>query len=115
MSYILTTIGMLLLLVSLAGIAFGLYMATHPRTRRAGKLFAICWVPIIAAAWGILMRDTVTFAVGLICFLVAGGALILEGDMNKPAAKRKSSGEGRPASTRNTRTKKTKGYRRAAS
>jgi hypothetical protein len=75
----LTAIGLLLLLVSLAGIFFGVYMATDPRTRGQGTLFAVWWVPGLAAASGVLMRDVVTFAVGLLCLLVAGAVLAFEG------------------------------------
>ena len=79
MSAILSVIGLLLLLVSLAGIFFGVYMSTDPRTRRQGVLFAICWVAGVAAASGVLMRDVVTFTVGLLCLLVAGAVLVFEG------------------------------------
>ena len=78
MSFILTTIGTLLFLVSLAGISFGVFMAVDRNTREAGWLFALGWVPAVAAAAGVLMRDAVTFAVGLLCFLVAGAVFILE-------------------------------------
>ena len=79
MSSILTAIGTLLLLASVAGVAFGAYMATDPKTREPGKLFAIWWVPAAAAASGVLMRDVVTFAVGTLCFLVAGAVFTFEG------------------------------------
>lgn len=78
MGFILTTIGTLLLLASLAGLAFGAYMATDPRTRESGKLFAVWWVPVAAAASGVFMRDVVTFAVGVFCFLVAGAVFTFE-------------------------------------
>ena len=74
-----SVIGLLLLLVSLAGIFFGVYMSTDPRTRRQGVLFAICWVAGVAAASGVLMRDVVTFTVGLLCLLVAVTVLVFEG------------------------------------
>jgi hypothetical protein len=95
-SVILTVIGLLLLLVSLAGIFFGTYMATDPRTRGQGTLFAVWWVPGVAAASGVLMRDVVTFAVGLFCLLVAGAVLAFEGGrQSKPTARQEidSSGE----------------------
>jgi hypothetical protein len=113
---ILTAIGTILLLLSLAGVAFGIFMATHPRTAEAGRLFAIWWVPGVAGAWGVLMRDTVTFAVGLICFLVAGAVFLLEtGRTGKPAARRKKGGKRRSSSARTTKENRTKNYRRAAS
>ena len=78
MSFILTAIGLLLLVVALAGIALGIYMAVEPKTRASGRLFAIWWVPGVAAASGVLMRDVVTFAVGIVCFIVAGAVIVLE-------------------------------------
>jgi hypothetical protein len=77
-SFILTAIGLLLLVVTLVGIALGIYMAFEPKTRASGKLFAIWWVPGLAAASGVLMRDVVTFVVGIVCFLVAGAVIVLE-------------------------------------
>ena len=65
-------------MVALAGIALGIYMAVEPKTRASGKLFAIWWVPGLAAASGVLMRDVVTFAIGIVCFLVAGAVMVLE-------------------------------------
>ena len=95
MNAILSVIGLLLLLVSLAGIFFGVYMATDPRTRRQGVLFAICWVAGVAAASGVLMRDVVTLAVGLLCLLVAGAVLAFEGGRpSKPTARRKNGSSG---------------------
>jgi hypothetical protein len=94
MSFILTAIGTLLLLASLLGVAFGAYMATDPKTREPGKLFAIWWVPAAAAASGVIMRDVVTFAVGVLCFLAAGavftfaGGRARKGRARTPAAKR---------------------------
>ena len=78
MGLILTVIGLLLLVVALAGIGLGIYMALEPKTRASGKLFAIWWVPGLAAASGVLMRDVVTFTVGSICFLIAGAVMVLE-------------------------------------
>jgi hypothetical protein len=87
--FILTVIGTLLLLVSLAGIAFGAFMAVDPKTRESGKLFAIWWVPVAAAAGGVLMRDVVTFTIGVLCFLVAGAVFTFEdGKTRKPVIKR---------------------------
>jgi hypothetical protein len=76
--FIVTAIGLLLLVAAFAGIALGIYMAVEPKTRESGRLFAVWWVPALAAASGVLMRDVVTFAVGIVCFLVAGAVMILE-------------------------------------
>jgi hypothetical protein len=70
--------GVLLLLLSLAGLAFGAFMATDQRTRRPGMFFVLWWIPATAAAIGLLLRDPAAFTVGAFCFLVAGGALVLE-------------------------------------
>ena len=78
MGFILTVIGTLLLLASLVGIGFGAYMAADPKTSRAGKLFALWWVPVVAAASGMFMRDVVTFAVGVLCFSAAGAVFTFE-------------------------------------
>lgn len=80
MNFFLTAIGLLLLAISLAGVAIGLYMAADKRTRNRGRLFAILWVPALAASSGVLMRDVVTFTVGSLCFLIAGSVFVLEGD-----------------------------------
>jgi hypothetical protein len=90
-SFILTAVGLLLLVISLAGVALGLYMAADKRTRRRGRLFAVLWVPALAASTGVLMRDIVTFTVGLLCFLVAGTVFVLQGDVpTEPPAGRKA-------------------------
>ena len=89
---IVTVIGTLLLLASLAGVAFGVYMATDPKTRQSGKLFAVWWVPVAAAACGLFMRDVVTFTIGILGFLVAGAAFTFEdGKARTPTAKREDS------------------------
>ena len=72
MAFVLIPIGLLLLLGSLAGLVFGLFMAADPKNREQGRLFALWWVPGVAAASGVLMRDVVTFTIGLLCFLLAG-------------------------------------------
>jgi hypothetical protein len=84
-SSILTAIGLLLLVVALGGIALGIFMALDPKTRESGRLFAIWWVPGVAAASGVLMRDVVTFAVGTVCFLVAGAMVIFEDNRPRKA------------------------------
>jgi hypothetical protein len=86
---ILTVIGVLLLLPCLAAIVFGVFMAMDPKNRDSGRFFAVWWVPGAAAASGVLMRDVVTFAVGSLCFLVAGAAFALgSATYGKPAVKR---------------------------
>jgi hypothetical protein len=90
-SFVLTVIGFLLLVISLAGVALGLYMAADGSTRRRGRLFAILWVPAVAASSGVVMHDVVTFTVGLLCFLVAGTVFALQGDKPyEPPADRKA-------------------------
>ena len=122
MGFILTAVGLLLLVISLAGVALGLYMAADMRTRRRGQLFTILWVPAMAASSGILMRDVVTFAVGLICFLVAGTVFVLQGDMpGKPPASRRADVARGPAGSRfldfekSTKENKARGQGRIAS
>ena len=92
MSFILTAIGFLLLVAALAGIGIGIYMAVEPKTRASGKLFAIWWVPGLAAASGVLMRDVVTFTVGLICFLTAGSVMLFE-DRRPPKSQVRGKGD----------------------
>lgn len=91
MSFLLIVLGVLLLLSSLAGVAFGLFMALDERTREPGLYFALWWVPAVATAGGILMRDPATFAIGVFCFVVAGVALALErrGARGRPARREK--------------------------
>ena len=78
--FVLTVIGFLLLGISLAGVALGLYMAADRITRRRGRLFALLWVPAVAASSGVIVHDVVTFTVGLLCFLLAGFVFVLGGD-----------------------------------
>ncbi len=88
-------------------------MATDPKTREAGKLFAIWWVPAAAAASGVLMRDVVTFIVGSLCFLVAGAVFTFEGGrVQRPAVER--AGERRGGTEKTTRENRA-GDDRAAS
>lgn len=118
MSLVVTAIGALILAISLVGIAFGVYMSTHPKTQEAGKLFAIWWVTGVATALGVLMRDSVTFLIAMICFAVAGAVLLIKsGSTSRPSARRKSSAS-RTSSTRTTRENRTRGnkpYKRKAS
>ena len=118
-----TTIGFLLLLVCLAGIAFGAYMAADTKTRAPGMLFSVWWVPGVAAASGVLMRDVVTFSVGLFCFLVAGALLAYEGGRHsKPTVKRKRNSSGgtpdggrRRDAEKTTKENRSRGFGKAAS
>ena len=88
MSFVLTVIGVLLLLICLAGIALGVYMASEAKNREAGVLFAICWVSGAAGAAGVAMRDWVTFLVGMVCFLVAGAVFVLFGGVGGGSGRR---------------------------
>jgi hypothetical protein len=122
MSFILSAIGLLLLVVALAGIALGIYVAVDPRTRESGGFFAIWWVPVLAAASGVLMRDVVTFSVGIVCFVVAGVVLVLQDGRLRRAQGRdegnvtRGPGGGRHlASEETTRENRARGSGRAAS
>jgi hypothetical protein len=89
LTLLLMVIGLLLLLLSLAVAAFGVYMALDERHRERGIFLAVWWVPAVAASIGILMRDSVTFTVGVLCFVVAGTALVLDlRGTRKPARQR---------------------------
>jgi len=121
-SFILTVIGLLLLVISLAGVTLGIYMSAGSRTRSRGRLFAILWVPALAASTGVLMRDVVSFTVGLLCFLVAGTVFALQGDVpDEPLADRKTDPARGPAGTRaldsekTTKENETRGQGRVAS
>ncbi|MDQ4043261.1 MAG: hypothetical protein M3118_05540 [Actinomycetota bacterium] len=78
LTLLLVVIGLLLLLLSLAVFAFGVYMALDEHHRERGIFLAVWWIPAVAASIGILMRDSVTFTVGVLCFVVAGTALVLD-------------------------------------
>ena len=117
MSFVLTVVGVLLLLVCLAGIALGLYMASEDKNREAGLLFAVCWVSGAAGAAGVAMRDWVTFLVGTVCFLVAAAVFVLFGGVQGGSGRRERGGttghvpEAAEKTTRENRT----GHKRAAS
>ena len=118
-SLILTAIGLVLLAISLAGVALGVYMAADGITRSRGRLFALLWVPALAASAGVLMRDSVTFIVGLICFLVAGTVFALQGD-EPPASRKADPGRGTVGnrfldSEKTTKENETRGQGRVAS
>lgn len=78
MDFLLAFVGALVLLMSLAGVVLGSFMAADRRTREPGLYFALWWTPALAAGGGILMRDPVTFAIGTLCFVVAGATFALE-------------------------------------
>ena len=122
MTFILNAIGLLLLVVALIGIGLGIYMAVEPKTRASGKLFAIWWVPGLAAASGVLMHDVVTFTVGLICFLIAGAVMVFENSRlrksqvrGKGDLARGPEGDRRLDSEKTTRENKARDSGRAAS
>ena len=118
MGILLTVIGVLLLLVCLAGVATGVYMATDGRNREPGALFALCWVAGAAGALGVAMRDPVTFLVGTVCFLVAGSVFFLFGGAKPASGRQHRPGPRREApegSEDTTKENQRSGYRRAAS
>ena len=91
MGVLITFVGVVVLLVALAGLALGLFMAADRRTRGPGLLFALWWTPALATAAGMFMRDPVTFLMGLLCFAVAGVALYSErSSARKPSGTRRS-------------------------
>ncbi len=121
LTLLLVVIGLLLLLLSLAVVAFGVYMALDERHRERGIFLAVWWIPAVAASIGILMRDSVTFTVGVLCFLVAGTALVLDlRGTRKPArqrpARQKPTGQEpvgqEPAEQRLARSRRTGGARK---
>lgn len=97
MSFLLAVVGTLLLLLSLAGVALGLFMAFAKRTREAGLYFTLWWTPAVAAACGVLMGDSTTFAIGALCFAVAGVAFMLERRGSRKSARGKRRGSRSPA------------------
>ena len=92
LTLLLVVVGLLLLLLSLAGLAFGVFIAFDERNREQGVFFAIWLVPAVAASLGIVLRDWVTFTVGALCFVIAGAALALErhGSKEQPRSRRTS-------------------------
>jgi hypothetical protein len=94
LTVLLVVAGLLLLLLSLAGVAFGVFMAFDERNREQGIFFAIWLVPAVAASLGIVLRDGVTFTIGGLCFVIAGAALVL--------GRYGSNSKGRARSRRNT-------------
>jgi hypothetical protein len=92
LTLLLVVVGLLLLLLSLAGLAFGVFMAFDERNREQGIFFAIWLVPAVAASLGVVLRDWVTFSIGALCFVIAGTALALErhGSKEQPKSRRTS-------------------------
>ena len=92
LTLLLVVVGLLLLLLSLAGLVFGVFMAFDERNREQGIFFAIWLVPAVAASLGIVLRDWVTFTIGALCFAIAGAALALERHRSKeqPRSRRTS-------------------------
>lgn len=118
MSFLLVIIGVVLFLICLAGIVLGAYMALDRRSREPGVLFALLWVSGAAGAAGIAMRDGVTFLVGTVCFLVAGTAFVVLGDVRRPSSGRRERETPRgetPEGSEKTTKENRAGYRRAAS
>lgn len=87
MGVLITFVGVLVALVSLAGLALGTFMALDRQTREPGILFALWWTPALAASAGIFMRDPVTLLIGAVCFVVAGVALYVEQQSVRKASK----------------------------
>lgn len=92
MGFLLTLIGILALLLALAGIGLGVFMATNPNTRDLGPLFALWWIPAAAGASGILMKDLVTFVVGFVCFILAGAVFVSTGILMRGRRKKRDDG-----------------------
>ena len=90
LTLLLVVVGLLLLLLSLAGLAFGVFMAFDERNREQGIFFAIWLVPAVAASLGIVLGDWVTFTIGALCFAIGGAALALErhGSKEQPRSRR---------------------------
>lgn len=111
------TIGVLLLLVCLAGTVLGAYMALDKRSREPGIFFAAWWISGVAGAGGIVMRDGVTFLVGVLCFAVSGAAFVAGfGARRSPPAKGKVRPRGNvPEGSEKTTKENRSAYRRAAS
>ena len=110
LTILLVIVGLLLLLMTLAGVAFGIFMALDVRTREQGVLFAVWCVPAVAASLGVVLRDWVTFTIGTLCFVVAGAALALEKRSSKrrPPARTKRPGTTQQASKKRPSYSRTK-------
>lgn len=117
MSFVLIAFGVVLLIVCLAGVGLGVYMALDGKNGEAGVLFALCWVSGAAGAAGVVMRDGVTVLIGALCFLVAGSVFVLFGGAQSTAGKRDRGGPRghTPDGSEKTTRENQSGYKRAAS
>ena len=117
MDFVLVAIGIVLLIVCLAGVALGVYMALNGKNREPGVLFALCWVSAAAGAAGVVMRDVVTFLIGALCFLLAGAVHLHFGGAYEGPGKRGRGGpDGQtPEGSEKITTENRTGYKRAAS
>jgi predicted membrane channel-forming protein YqfA (hemolysin III family) len=84
------------LLVSVAGISLGGYLATNRQMRWPGLLFVLLWVPVGVAAAGLLAADPVMAVVGGVCFAVAAVAYGMDYREKKSGRVRRSPKEERP-------------------
>ena len=108
MGVLITFVGVFVLLVALAGLALGLFMAADRRTREPGLFFVLWWTPALATAAGIFMRDPVTVLIGSLCFAVAGVALYFERPpARKPSGARRSSSDSERTTSQAIRTRDT--------
>jgi hypothetical protein len=112
LTLLLVVIGLLLLLSSLAGVAFGVFMALDDRTREQGVFFAIWWVPAVAASLGVMLRDPVSFAIGALCFVIAGAALALEHHSSKRQVRGNRRSTGTPSQAPPKKRSSHKGVKR---
>lgn len=116
MSFLLSLIGTILLIAAVACIAFGVFMATGSKTRETGKFFALWWVPGAAAASGIALRDIVTFAIGSVCFCIAGAVFLFQSRRTRSAkVARSQERRARRDSEHEADESLRRGYRRRAS
>ena len=106
LTFLLVVVGLLLLLLSLAGLGFGVYMAFDERNREQGIFLAIWLVPAVAASLGIVLRDWVTFTIGALCFVIAGAALALERHGSKEKLRSRRTGPASPNADANAGAKK---------
>ena len=106
MSFILSAIGFVLLLVCLCGVVLGIYMASDQKNRESGVLFAFWWVSGAAGAFGVMARDVVTFLIGTICFLVAGATFLMFGGIQRGSNRRERGGPRGPVPEGSEKTTK---------
>lgn len=114
MGALITFVGILVGLVSLGGLVLGLFMAVDRRTREPGLLFALWWTPALATAAGILMRDPVTFFVGIFCFVVSGLAVYFERASARKDAKAKRFSDSERTTSQDIQTRNRTGDKTAS-